>query len=108
MSDDILEQLAGALEITLGSEADLSDLWAAIEAHAIRLGWVNPLHPLLEQALRNLARESAMARYANSRCTFHGLLYLLEWPQLLRLEERLRLKSLAVASVGARQEPEVA
>ncbi len=82
-------------QATIGTEADLSDIHAAIEAHAIVLGWRDPLNPQLEQALRNLAAKSPMARFAPNRTTFWGLLSLLEWPELVRLEERLRAKRLA-------------
>ncbi len=88
--------LRDELKVSLGTEADLSDIQSAIEAHAIKLDWKDPLNPLLEEALRNLAAKSPMARFAPNRTTFWGLLILLEWPELVRLEERLRAKRLAV------------
>ncbi len=81
-----------------GSVRDLSDIHSAIEAKAIALGWLNPLHPQLEQALRNLAKRSPLARYEPNRKTFYGLLLLLEWPELQRLEERLNQRYLEAAS----------
>lgn len=80
--------------VSLGDERDLSDIHAAIEVLSCRLGWLKPLHPDLETALRNLAKRSPLARYEPHRSTFSGLLMLLEWPELARLEERLRAKCL--------------
>lgn len=104
MSEDLHAQLQKLTQASLGTEADLSDIHAAIEFHAIWLDWKDPLNPQLEQALRNLAAKSPMARYAANRSTFWGLLNLLEWPELVRLEERLRAKRLAAAlerAIGA-------
>lgn len=75
---------------------DLSELTGLIETHALVLGWWTrspqgeQIAPQLEQALRNLAAHSPMARFAPNRKNFLGLLSLLEYPELVRLETRLK------------------